>query len=108
MLPSLSAVSGMFAGLRRAATAKKHGRTARLKSVPKSENKNYNHFTPIKGQGSALTMFYLKNVSVTPFLLLSFSKTIVATIMAATEIAITTRKVLSEEREREGDAVAVD
>jgi hypothetical protein len=39
----------MFAGLRRAATAKKHIRTVRLKSAPKSENKNYNHFTPIKG-----------------------------------------------------------
>jgi hypothetical protein len=35
--------------LRRAATAKKQGRTARLKSAPKPENKSYNHFTPIKG-----------------------------------------------------------
>ena len=49
LLPSLSVVSDMFAGLRRAVTAKKQGRTARLKFAPKSENKNYNHFTPIKG-----------------------------------------------------------
>jgi hypothetical protein len=26
----------------------------RLKFVPKPENKNYNHFTPIKGQASAV------------------------------------------------------
>jgi hypothetical protein len=39
----------MFAGLRRAVTAKKHGRNVRLKFAPKYENKNYNHFTPIKG-----------------------------------------------------------
>jgi hypothetical protein len=39
----------MFAGSRKAVTAKKQGRTARLKSAPKSENKTYNHFTPIKG-----------------------------------------------------------
>jgi hypothetical protein len=48
-LPSLSVVSDTFAALRRAATAKKQRRTARLKSAPKPENKNYNHFTPIKG-----------------------------------------------------------
>jgi hypothetical protein len=44
----------MFAGLRRAAIAKKQGGAVRLKFVPKSENKNYNHFTPIKGQASAV------------------------------------------------------
>jgi hypothetical protein len=44
----------MFAGLKRAATAKKQGGTVRLKSALKSENKSYNHFTPIKGQASAL------------------------------------------------------
>jgi hypothetical protein len=44
----------MFAGLRRAATARRQGGAARLKSALKSENKNYNHFTPIKGQASAL------------------------------------------------------
>ena len=43
----------MFAGLRRAATAKKKRRPVRLKSAPKSENKNYDHFTPISGQASA-------------------------------------------------------
>jgi hypothetical protein len=43
----------MFAGLRRAATAKKQGETVRLKSALKSENKSYNHFTPIEGQESA-------------------------------------------------------
>jgi hypothetical protein len=26
-----------------------------LKTVPKHENKNYDHFTPISGQGSTLT-----------------------------------------------------
>jgi len=39
--------------MRRAATAKKQERAARLKPAPKSENKNYNHFTPISGQASA-------------------------------------------------------
>jgi hypothetical protein len=43
----------MFAGLRRAVTAKKQGGTARLKFAPKPENKTYYHFTPIKGQASA-------------------------------------------------------
>jgi len=42
------------AGLRRAATAKKQGGTVRLKTAPKSENKTYDHFTPISGQASAL------------------------------------------------------
>ena len=42
--------------MKRAATAKKHGETVRLTFVPKSENKNYNHFTPIRGQGSALVL----------------------------------------------------
>jgi hypothetical protein len=37
----------MFAGLRRAATAKKQRRAATLKTAPKSENENYDHFTPI-------------------------------------------------------------
>jgi hypothetical protein len=40
----------MFAGFKKAATAKKQGGTVRLKS----KNKSYNHFTPIKGQASAL------------------------------------------------------
>jgi hypothetical protein len=44
----------MFVGLRRAATAKKQRRTVRPKSAAKSENKNYDHFTPISGQASAL------------------------------------------------------
>ena len=44
----------MFAGLRRVVTAKKHVRTVRLKSAAKFENKTYHHFTPIKGQASAL------------------------------------------------------
>jgi hypothetical protein len=39
----------MFAGLRKAVAAKKQGGTVRLKFAPKSENKTYNHFTPIKG-----------------------------------------------------------
>jgi predicted ArsR family transcriptional regulator len=43
-----------FAGSRRAATAKKQKRIADLKTAPKPENKNYNHFTPISGQASAL------------------------------------------------------
>jgi hypothetical protein len=43
----------MFVGLRRAATAKKQRRTVRPKSAAKSENKNYDHFTPISGQASA-------------------------------------------------------
>ena len=43
----------MFAGLRRAAAAKKQGRTVRLKFAPRSENKDYDHFTPISGQASA-------------------------------------------------------
>jgi hypothetical protein len=47
----------MFAGLRRAADAKKRGKIARLKSAPKHENRTYNHFTPIKGQASALADF---------------------------------------------------
>jgi hypothetical protein len=34
------------------ATAKKQGENVCLKFVPKSENKTYNHFTPIKGQAS--------------------------------------------------------
>jgi hypothetical protein len=45
----------MFVGLRRAATAKKQRRTVRLKFAAKSENKTYDHFTPISGQASALT-----------------------------------------------------
>jgi predicted nucleotidyltransferase len=44
----------MFAGLRKVATAKKQEKAARLKSAPKYENKNYDHFTPISGQTSAL------------------------------------------------------
>jgi hypothetical protein len=44
----------MFAGLRRAATARRQRGAARLKSAPKSENKSYDHFTPISGQASAL------------------------------------------------------
>ena len=43
-----------FAGLRRADTAKKRGRTARLKSAPKPENKTYGHFTPFSEQPCAL------------------------------------------------------
>jgi hypothetical protein len=39
----------MFAGLRKVVTVKKHERNVRLKFATKSENKNYNHFTPIKG-----------------------------------------------------------
>jgi hypothetical protein len=39
--------------LKREATAKKQEKAARLKSAPKYENKNYDHFTPIKGQASA-------------------------------------------------------
>ena len=45
----------MFAGLRRAVDARKRGKTVRLKSAPKYENKTYHHFTPIKGQASART-----------------------------------------------------
>jgi hypothetical protein len=33
--------------LRRAVAAKKQGKIANLKTAPKPENKNYNHFTPI-------------------------------------------------------------
>jgi len=51
--PCSSVVWGTFAGSKRAATAKKQKRTADLKTAPKPENKNYNHFTPISGQGSA-------------------------------------------------------
>jgi hypothetical protein len=43
----------MFAGLRRAVGAKRGRGLVLLKSAPKSENKTYNHFTPIKGQASA-------------------------------------------------------
>ncbi len=43
----------MFAGLRKAATAKKQRRPVRLKTAPKPENKNYDHFKPISGQASA-------------------------------------------------------
>jgi predicted ArsR family transcriptional regulator len=39
---------------RREATAKKQGRTACLKSAPKSKNKTYHHFTPISEQPCAL------------------------------------------------------
>jgi len=53
LLPSLLVVLGMFAGLRKVATAKKQRRIVRLKFAPKSENKTYNHFTPIKKQASA-------------------------------------------------------
>jgi hypothetical protein len=45
----------MFAGLRRAVGAKRGRGLVLLKSAPKPENKTYNHFTPIKGQASALT-----------------------------------------------------
>jgi hypothetical protein len=45
----------MFAGLRRVVTAKRRGKAVRLKSAAKLENKTYHHFTPIKGQASALT-----------------------------------------------------
>ncbi len=44
----------MFAGLGRVVGAKRRGCSVRLKSAPKIENKTYNHFTPIKGQISAL------------------------------------------------------
>ncbi len=44
----------MFAGLRRVVTAKRRGKALRLKSAAKFENKTYHHFTPIKGQASAL------------------------------------------------------
>jgi hypothetical protein len=47
--------------LRRAATAKKQGRTARLKSAPKPENKSYNHFTPIKGTSQRAQPFTLSD-----------------------------------------------
>jgi hypothetical protein len=50
----------MFAGSRRAATARRQRGAARLKSAPKSENKNYNHFTPISGQASALAKQHLE------------------------------------------------
>ena len=36
---------------------KKQREILRLKSAPKSKNKNYNHFTPIKGQASAQAFF---------------------------------------------------
>jgi hypothetical protein len=49
----------MFAGLRRAGSARRQGGAVRLKSAPKPENKNYNHFTPIKGQASALFFDYI-------------------------------------------------
>ncbi|MGA3291313.1 MAG: hypothetical protein ABSD42_13865, partial [Candidatus Bathyarchaeia archaeon] len=40
--------------LRRAVGAKRGRGLVLLKSAPKPENKTYNHFTPIKGQASAL------------------------------------------------------
>jgi hypothetical protein len=43
----------MFAGLKRAAGAKRGRGPVHLKSAPKSENKTYHHFTPKKGQSSA-------------------------------------------------------
>jgi hypothetical protein len=49
----------MFVGLRKVAAAKKPRRTVRHKFAPKSENKTYNHFTPIKGQASALSFIRL-------------------------------------------------
>ncbi len=52
----------MFAGLRRAVGARRRRVTVRLKSVPKSENKTYDHFSPIKGQTSALYEFISSNV----------------------------------------------
>jgi hypothetical protein len=54
--PSLLVALGIFADLKRAVTAKKQRGTVYLKSAPKSENKNYNHFTPISGQASALDL----------------------------------------------------
>ena len=44
---------GTFAGSQRAATARKQERIVNLKTAPKPENKNYEHFIPISGQGSA-------------------------------------------------------
>jgi hypothetical protein len=38
--------------LRRAATAKKQEKIANLKTAPKPENKNKNHFKPISGQAN--------------------------------------------------------
>jgi hypothetical protein len=45
----------MFAGLKRAAGARRGRGPVLVKFAPKSENKTYGHFTPIKGQGSALS-----------------------------------------------------
>jgi hypothetical protein len=48
----------MFAGLKRVIGARRGSDLVRLKSAPKSKNKNYNHFKPIKGQASVLTLFF--------------------------------------------------
>ena len=47
--------TSIFAGLKRAVTAKKQRETVRFKFAPKPENKNYNHLTPIKGKANAYT-----------------------------------------------------
>jgi len=59
----------MFAGLRRVVAAKKQGGIVRLKFAPKSENKTYNHFTPISGQASALYFSHDEFLSVCILLL---------------------------------------
>ena len=51
----------MFSGLKWTATAKNQRGIAHLKSGLKTENKSYNHFTPIEGQTNAL--FIIKDLS---------------------------------------------
>jgi predicted ArsR family transcriptional regulator len=48
LVQSLSVALGIFADLKRAATAKKQEKAARLKTAPKPENKNYDHFTQLR------------------------------------------------------------
>ena len=56
-----------FAGSRRLVATRNSGTNAKPKAVPKSENKNYNHFTPISGQASALRFAKTARFSVKVF-----------------------------------------
>ena len=55
-----------LARLERQGTQEGQKTDAHLKTAPKPENKTYDHFTPISGQGSALQIHYKFRAKETP------------------------------------------